>query len=160
MRPQVYFDISIGGEPAGRMTFELFSDIVPITSENFRALAVGNKTPLKYAGSSFNRVIPGFMAQGGEDDIYGAYFVDKTFDVKHSKRGILTMGNDGQNRNTTQFHITFGPAPALDGKHVAFGEVIDTPDNHRLLDLIENTPTSRHNAAPVKEIKIEKAGQL
>lgn len=81
-RPQVFFDIAIGGQPAGRIVFQvvvvflckvqLYSDIVPKTAENFRCLCTGEKgvgrkgVPLHYKNSIFHRVIPQFMLQGGD----------------------------------------------------------------------------------------------
>jgi hypothetical protein len=63
--PKVFFDIDIGGKPQGRVTFELFADVVPKTAENFRQLCVG--TPgFGYKDSKFHRVIPQFMLQGGD----------------------------------------------------------------------------------------------
>ncbi|KAH7014476.1 peptidyl-prolyl cis-trans isomerase [Microdochium trichocladiopsis] len=165
-RPQVYFDISIGGQPTGRLTFELFSDIVPKTAENFRALATGEQG-YGYAGSGFHRVINGFMAQGGDftkhngtggRSIYGDKFADENFQAKHTKRGQLSMANAGPGTNGSQFFITFDATPHLNGKHVVFGEIVGA-ESASVLDKIERNPTER-NDKPVKAVKIEASGQL
>ncbi|KAE8540493.1 hypothetical protein D1P53_003439 [Cryptococcus gattii VGV] len=124
-RPIVFFDVSIGDTPAGRIKMELFDDITP--------------------------KIPQFMVQGGDFvrgdgtgsfSIYGAQFEDENFKVKHTGPGLLSMANSGPNTNGCQFFITTAPAEFLDGKHCVFGRVIDGLLTVRK---IENVPTGANN---------------
>jgi cyclophilin family peptidyl-prolyl cis-trans isomerase len=134
-RIHCFFDVNIGKHPAGRVVIELFNDIAPITCENFRALCTGEKgAPLHYKGTPFHRIIPGFMAQGGDfenqdgsggQSIYGRKFDDESFKYKHLKAGTVSMANSGVDNNRSQFFITTAnkPLPFLDKKHVVFGHV-------------------------------------
>ena len=136
--PKVAMDVTIGGEPAGTIEAELFADVVPKTAENFRALCSGEKgKKLRYAGSPFHRIIPGFMVQGGDitrgngkggKSIYGRTFDDENFELKHREAGLLSMANSGPNSNSSQFFITVAPTPWLDGRHVVFGQVTSGMD--------------------------------
>uniref|UniRef100_A0A2K6V433 peptidylprolyl isomerase n=1 Tax=Saimiri boliviensis boliviensis TaxID=39432 RepID=A0A2K6V433_SAIBB len=171
-RPRCFFDIAINNQPAGRVVFELFSDVCPKTCENFRCLCTGEKgtgkstqKPLHYKSCLFHRVVKDFMVQGGDfsegngrggESIYGGFFEDESFAVKHNKEFLLSMANRGKDTNGSQFFITTKPTPHLDGHHVVFGQVIS---GQEVVREIENQKTDAASK-PFAEVRILSCGEL
>ncbi|KAL2718717.1 peptidyl-prolyl cis-trans isomerase G [Vespula squamosa] len=172
VNPRVFFDIEVGGLPMGRIIFELFADVCPITCENFRALSTGEigvgKTtgkPLHYKGIVFHRVVKDFMIQGGDfvvgngtggESVYGGTFADENFILKHNKPFLLSMANRGKDTNGSQFFITTQPAPHLDNVHVVFGEVVS---GQEVVMHIEGLPVDRMSR-PLQDAKVVNCGEL
>jgi cyclophilin family peptidyl-prolyl cis-trans isomerase len=119
----------------GDIVVELHADRAPLTVENFVNLARAGF----YDGTTFHRVIGGFMAQGGDPTGTGTggpgyQFADEFHpELRHDAPGILSMANAGAGTNGSQFFITYGPTPHLDGKHSVFGRVTDGMDVLRSL---------------------------
>ena len=169
--PRVFFDVTMGGKPLGRIVMELYADVVPKTAENFRCLCTGEKglgktgKPLHYKGSTFHRVIKQFMIQGGDftagdgtggESIYGGKFDDEGFPKKHDRPFLLSMANAGPNTNGSQFFLTTVPTPHLDGKHVVFGQIVS---GKAVVRQVENSRTDKGDK-PEKEVVIADCGEL
>jgi len=155
----------------GAITVKFFEKEAPITVRNFAALARGTKEwkdpktgqmvrrPL-YAGTTFHRVIPQFMIQGGDPAGNGMGEVGFTIpdefapDLKFDVPGRLAMANTGQpHTGACQFFITVVPTPHLNGKHTIFGQVLEGQD---VVTKIVQVPTGAQNKplTPVKIVSI------
>ncbi|KAG8425662.1 hypothetical protein J3458_002342 [Metarhizium acridum] len=180
MGKKVFFDITWegpvmqGGKPtntikeqSGRISFNLFDDVVPKTAENFRALCTGEKG-FGYSGSSFHRIIPDFMLQGGDftrgngtggKSIYGDKFADENFKLNHDRPGLLSMANAGPNTNGSQFFVTTVVTSWLNGRHVVFGEVADE-ESMNIVKALEATGSQSGAVKYSKRPTIVKSGEL
>merc|ERR1711972_361088 len=110
---KVYFDMTIGGEDAGRIVMGLYGKRVPKTAENFRALCTGEK------------------------------FADENFMFKHTRPGQLSMANAGKDTNGSQFFITTVRTQHLDGRHVVFGTILEGMPVVRKIEALNGTPPSK-----------------
>ena len=141
-----------------KIEIELYDDELPITCKNFRHIAfhgIKNKT---YKNTNFYKIIGKNSIEGGDIlnndgtggiSLYGKYFIDESFKYKHSTPGVISMVNDGSNKNNSKFIITTKCCPELDGKQVVFGRVtsgmyhlfklvkVDTNDDNEPIDKIE-----------------------
>jgi len=163
--PRVFFEVTVGNATAERIEFELFSNIVPKTAENFRALSTGEKgigksgKPLHYKGSKIHRVTKGFVCQGGDitgtdggESIYGSFFEDEWTNgvIAHEDAFLLSKANDN-----SQFFITLGALRWLDNKHVVFGRVVTGQD---VVKKMEATGTK--GGTPSESVEITDSGEV
>lgn len=168
----VYLDIKVGEARPRRVEIELFSEHFPKTAENFRALCTGEKgmgqsgKKLHFKGSSFHRIVPGFMGQGGDftngdgtggESIYGRRFDDEWTNgyLSHAAPGLLSMANVGENSNSSQFFFTFGPALHLNRKNVVFGQVTHGVS---VIECMEEVGSM--SGTPTEEVLIMDCGEL
>lgn len=169
--PRCFMDLSVEGVMVGRVIFELFSDYVPKTAENFRALCTGsagvNTTgqPLWYKGSPLHRIIAGFMVQGGDfttrngkggESIYGGTFDDENLSREIDAEGLLVMANRGKNTNGSQWFVSLRPCPHLAGKHVVMGRVVKGYD---IIEGLSKLPTDEKDR-PTQLVTISHCGEL
>ena len=173
-RTHCYLEMSIEGRDAGRLTLQLFDDLVPKTTANFRALLRGtepapdgSRPAYRYQGSPFHRVAKGFIVQGG--DVVagdgtgsvsglegGELFEDESFAIPHARPGVLSMANQGANTNGCQFFLTLAAVSVCDGKHVAFGRLVA---GWALLRRIENLSVDKDDR-PLERVIIRACGEL
>ncbi len=156
----------------GEFTVRLFEDVAPNTVASFVGLATGrgewiDPTSGKpgeggyYDGVIFHRVIPGFVIQGGDRTGTGRGGPGYTFDdecspdARHTGKGILSMANagirGGRGTNGSQFFVTLGQTPHLDGKHTVFGEVVEGIDVVEKIGEVRTGPGDR----PIQDVRIE-----
>ncbi|KAJ4297327.1 phosphatidylinositol transfer protein csr1 [Collariella sp. IMI 366227] len=139
-------------QQSGRINFNLFDDVVPKTTKNFRELCTG-QNGFGYKGSSFHRVIPSFMLQGGD------FTRGNNFKLKHDRPGLLSMANAGKNTNGSQFFVTTVVTSWLDGAHVVFGEVADE-ESMKVVKAIEATGSRNGEIKYNKKPTIVDCGEI
>merc|ERR1719181_2739529 len=161
--PRVFYDMTMDGEAVGRIVMQLRKDACPKTCENFRQLCTG-EPGFGYKESTFHRVIPGFMCQGGDftnhngtggKSIYGEKFEDENFQLDHTGEGILSMANAGPGTNGSQFFLCTAKTTHLDGKHVVFGKVIE---GYEVVKAVEAVGSGSGTTS--KKVVISECGEL
>ncbi|TDH67146.1 hypothetical protein CCR75_001599 [Bremia lactucae] len=168
-RKYVWIDVAIDDVYVGRITAELYADIVPKTAENFRALTTGEKgTDYSFKGSKCHRILKDFIVQCGDyttgtgtggRSIYGMQFPDEPNGLRlhHSKRYLLQMANAGPDTNDSQFCFMLKASPHLNGKHVVFGEVVE---GFEVVDKMEQAGVERDGIPLQHQVRLIDGGEL
>jgi len=156
---KVTFEVTFGTEKIGNITFGLFGRNCPKTVRNFVTLANPNRPNGEgYKGSKLHRIVKGFAFQGGDYlnndgsggwSIYGRYFRDENFSIKHFPF-CLSMANSGPNTNASQFFVPVIRTSWLDGKHVVFGQVLQ---GHKIAKQINDIKTNAYDR-PYRQVWI------
>ena len=160
-------------EKTGQIVLRVYADACPRTARNFLALCSGERglsrnsyKPLHYKNTKVHRIVSDFMIQAGDvtlndgtsgESIFGRFFDDEHFKIKHDKPGILSMANKGPNTNASQFFITVDEASHCDGKCVAFGTVVAGMD---IVHTIAQLPTKPDSQIPLHDVTIVDCGHM
>ena len=163
-RPRAYFDVSIDDEKAGRIEFELASDIVPKTVDNFCKLVEGKAEKVGgYKGTKILKIHAGNAIMGG-DVVHGdgsgshaagsdRFIKDENFIIPHSGRGLLSMASVGKHTGGSQFYISLAENDHMNGRCVVFGRVVE---GENVIETIEKIFCFR--GVPTRPIVIDDCG--
>ncbi|PRW45561.1 Peptidyl-prolyl cis-trans isomerase D [Chlorella sorokiniana] len=176
--PLVYLDVEIKQRKAGRIEMVLFTDVSPRSAENFRQLCTGESGTVPnepgregagrkrhFKGAYFYRIIDQFIDQTGveTESVFGGQFKDDPggLQLKHDRKGLLSMANMGPNTNTAHFSIMIGPAPHLNGHYTIFGQVVSGFDVVDAINALskgkpDNTATAADGAQIVDSGQLRK----
>lgn len=177
--PVVFLDIASGTSIMGRVTIELFADVVPKSAENFRSLCTGERgeskfvnvdgiqanCPLTYKGIPFHRIVSNFVVQGGDIlhkdgrgnlSIFGYPFLDESFEGKAGKHlsGTVALSNSGPNENGSQFFFNLTRSKHLDNRFVVVGQVIDGWST-----VVGMSTFGSRNGTPTQAVWVAECGQ-
>lgn len=156
--PKVFFKLSKNNTELGNLVFELYKNKCPITVKNFMLYCnPQNSNQVSYKNSVIDRITKGYCLQAGNLENVNKYnnYSDENLNLKHTKRGVITMDNQGPDTNLTRFMVTFTETPWLDGYHNVIGELVEG-DN--VLTEVENSGT--REGTPNAEIRIVDCGHL
>ncbi|KAF0690603.1 Aste57867_18005 [Aphanomyces stellatus] len=138
-RPRAFMNVQIGGADAEKIVFEVASDIVPKTADNFLQLVSSGQ----YKKSPFHLIQKNQYVTGGDITAGngkggaaadGGRFADENYALRFTEPGVVGMANAGVNTNGSQFFITMAPMPHLNGRNVAFGKIVDGMDVVRKIE--------------------------